>query len=307
MRSTPWCAIGWTRIDDAAHDAIVTDDRWRAQEARRAPHGMIASVNPLASAAGLRVLQAGGNAVDAAIAAGAVLTVVEPLSGQLGGDAFLLIASAKAKTVTAINGSGAAPLASRLERFAGGIPESGWLAATVPGIVDAWRVALDRHGAPPPATLFEDAIGYAEHGFPVTARLARNLREFLSIARAHPATMAVFAPDGRPPAEGTVLRQPDLARTLRSLVQGLDAFYHGPIAAAIVQASGQGGGLFSARDLAEHRTDILQPISTTYRGWTVLEQPPVSQGVILLVALNILETSRLPDAPAARLHQQVEQ
>ena len=120
MRSTPWCAIGWTRIDDAAHVAMVMDDRWRAQEARRAPHGMIASVNPLASAAGLRVLQAGGNAVDAAIAAGAVLTVVEPLSGQLGGDAFFLIASAKAKTVTAINGSGAAPLDLRLERFAGG-------------------------------------------------------------------------------------------------------------------------------------------------------------------------------------------
>ena len=267
---------------------------------------MIASVNPLASAAGLRILRNGGNAVDAAIAAGAVLTVVEPLSGQLGGDAFMLIAGARPGSLTAINGSGAAPLASRLERFAGGIPESGWLAATVPGIVDAWRVALDRHGSLPPAALFEDAIGYAEHGFPVTARLARNLREFLSIARAHPATMAVFAPDGRPPAEGTVLRQPDLARTLRSLVQGLDAFYHGPIAAAIVQASAQGGGLFSARDLAEHRTDILQPISTTYRGWTVLEQPPVSQGVILLVALNILETSRLPDEPAARVHQQVE-
>src|SRR5205814_332317 len=183
--------------------AGVTDESWPAQEPRRAPHGMIASVNPLASAAGLRILRNGGNAVDAAIAAGAVLTVDEPLSGQLGGDAFMLIAGARPGSLTAINGSGAAPLASRLERFAGGIPESGWLAATVPGIVDAWRVALDRHGSLPPATLFEDAIGYAEHGFPVTARLARNLREFLSIARAHPATMAVFAPDCRPPSECT--------------------------------------------------------------------------------------------------------
>ena len=306
MRSTPWCAIGWTRIDDAAHDAIVTDDRWRAQEARRAPHGMIASVNPLASAAGLRVLQAGGNAVDAAIAAGAVLTVVEPLSGQLGGDAFLLIASAKAKTVTAINGSGAAPLASTLERFAGGIPESGWLAATVPGIVDAWRVALERHGTMAPAALFEDAIGYAEQGFPITARLARNLREFMQIAAAYPATMAVFFPDGRPPDEGSVLRQGDLARTLRSLAERLDDFYRGPIAAAISQASARGGGLFSTGDFAAHRTDVLQPISTTYRGWTVLEQPPVSQGVILLIALNILETSEIPAEPAARVHLQVE-
>src|SRR2546428_6804089 len=190
------------------------DVSWPAQEARRAPHGMIASVNPLASAAGLRILRNGGNA-------------------------------------------GAAPLASRLERLSGGIPESGWLAATVPGIVDAWRVALDRHGTLPPAALFEDAIGYAEQGFPVSARLARNLREFMQIARAHPATLAVFAPDSRPPDEGSVLRQPDLARTLRSLAEGLDGFYRGPIAAAIVQASAQGGGLFSARDFAEHRTDVF--------------------------------------------------
>ncbi|TME24720.1 MAG: hypothetical protein E6I68_04410 [Chloroflexi bacterium] len=306
MRSTPWCAIGWTRIDDAAHVAMVMDDRWRAQEARRAPHGMIASVNPLASAAGLRVLQAGGNAVDAAIAAGAVLTVVEPLSGQLGGDAFFLIASAKAKTVTAINGSGAAPLDLRLERFAGGIPESGWLAATVPGIVDAWRVALDRHGTMAPAALFEDAIGYAEQGFPITGRLARNLRQFMQSAAACPATMAVFFPDGRPPDEGSVLRQGDLARTLRSLAERLDDFYRGPIAAAISQASARGGGLFSTGDFAAHRTDVLQPVSTTYRGWTVLEQPPVSQGVILLIALNILETSEIPAEPAARVHLQVE-
>src|SRR5947208_700262 len=168
----------------------MTDDSWPAQEARRAPHGMIATVNPLASAAGLRILRHGGNAVDAAIAAGAVLTVVEPLSGQLGGDAFMLIAEGGPNAVTAINGSGAAPLASRLDRFAGGIPESGWLAATVPGIVDAWRVALDRHGTLPPAALLEDAIAYAEPGFPVTARLARNLSEFLSIPRAHPVTIA---------------------------------------------------------------------------------------------------------------------
>ncbi|HXL19521.1 MAG TPA: gamma-glutamyltransferase, partial [Streptosporangiaceae bacterium] len=116
------------------------DRGWPAQEARRAPHGMIASVNPLASAAGLRVLRDGGNAMDAAIAAGAVLTVVEPWSGQLGGDAFLLVASADSGTVTAINGSGAAPLDCTIDRYLplGRIPEYGWLAASVPGIVDAW-------------------------------------------------------------------------------------------------------------------------------------------------------------------------
>src|SRR5436853_1004148 len=130
---------------------------WPAQEARRTPHGMIASVNPLASAAGLKVLRSGGNAVDAAIAAGAVLTVVEPLSGQLGGDAFMLIAAKGRKTVAAINGSGAAPLAASLDRFSAGIPEVGWAAATVPGVVDAWREALSLYGSRPFGALLEDA------------------------------------------------------------------------------------------------------------------------------------------------------
>src|SRR5919201_403729 len=190
---------------------------WPAQEARQAIHGMVASVNPLASAAGLRVLQAGGNAVDAAVAAGAVLTVVEPWSGQLGGDAFLLVAARGEPGVTAIN----------------------------------------RRGSPPPA--------------------------------------------------GYILRQPDLARTLRVLqTDGPEAFYRGRIAAAIVSAAERSGGLFSAEDFARHRTEVLEPVETTYRGWRVIEQPPVSQGLIVLIGLNILETGDLPDEPAERVHLQVE-
>ena len=283
-------------------------DIWPAQEARRAPHGMIASVNPLASAAGLRVLRAGGNAVDAAVAAGAVLTVVEPWSGQLGGDAFLLVASAERQTVTAINGSGAAPLAASLDRYLteGRIPESGWLAATVPGLVDAWQVALEGHGTMPLGALLEDAIHYAERGFPLTARQARSNREMAAIA-AFEETRAIFFPDGQPPPAGYVLRQPDLARTLRTLqADGPSAFYRGRIAEAIVAASSRAGGLFSTRDFADHRTEVLAPIRTTYRGWTVLEQPPVSQGLILLIALNILDTTELPADPADRVHLQVE-
>src|SRR5207253_2499643 len=233
------------RVEGARHSATPVTDSWPAQEPRRAPHGMIASVNPLASAAGLRVLRAGGNALDAAVAAGAVLTVVEPWSEQLGGDAFLLIASAERKTVTAINGSGAAPLAATVDRYLaeGRIPESGWLAATVPGLVDAWRTALERHG-----------------------------------------TMSL----------GTLQ------------AEGPSAFYRGGIADAIVAASDRAGGLFSQRDFAEHRTEILEPIGTTYRGWTVLEQPPVSQGLILLIALNILESAGVPSDPVDRVHVQVE-
>jgi gamma-glutamyltranspeptidase / glutathione hydrolase len=281
---------------------------WPVQEPRRAPHGMIASVNPLASAAGLRVLQQGGNAVDAAIAAGAVLTVVEPWSGQLGGDAFMLIAR-RGKGVTAINGSGAAPAAAAVEdyRRLGEIPESGWLAATVPGIVDAWRVALERHGSRSLADLLANAIELAEEGFPLTARMARQNVAMTDVCLAHPDTRRVFYPNGQPPAAGERLRQPDLARTFKTLQrEGAEAFYHGPLAEAIVAASQRGGGLFSLEDFARHSTDVTVPIESSYRGWTVLEQPPVSQGIILLIALNILETTDLPDEPAARIHQQVE-
>jgi gamma-glutamyltranspeptidase / glutathione hydrolase len=270
---------------------------------------MIASVNPLASAAGLRVLREGGNAMDAAIAAGAVLTVVEPWSGQLGGDAFLLVASATGGTVTAINGSGAAPHRATLDRYLahGRIPESGWLAASVPGIVHAWQVALARYGTRPLGALLQDAITYAEAGFPLTARQARSNAGMAAIAAGYPETQAVFFPGGRPPAAGFVLRQPDLARTLRTIQsEGADAFYRGSIAEAIVAASDRGGGLFSRRDLLEHRTDVLDPVQTTYRGWTVVEQPPVSQGLIVLIALNILESLDPPTDPADRVHLQVE-
>ena len=287
----------------------MTEHGWPAQEARRAPHGMIASVNPLASAAGLAVLRDGGNAMDAAIAAGAVLTVVEPWSGQLGGDAFLLVGSPDRHEVTAINGSGAAPRNASIDRYHahGSIPESGWLAACVPGIVDAWEVALKRFGTRPLGALLRDAIGYAETGFPLTARQARSNAGMASVAAAYPETQAIFFPDGRPPEAGYVLRQPALARSLRTIqAEGAGAFYRGTIARAIVAASERSGGLFSARDLAEHRTEMPSPVQTSYRGWTVVEQPPVSQGLIVLIALNILEGFDPPRDPADRVHLQVE-
>jgi gamma-glutamyltranspeptidase / glutathione hydrolase len=271
---------------------------------------MIASVNPLASATGLQVLRRGGTAVDAAVAAGAVLTVVEPLAGQLGGDAFLLLASPQRGTLTAINGSGAAPLGADAGRFRalGDIPTSGWLAATVPGVVDAWRVALELAGTIPLGELLQDAITYADQGFPISGRLADGIRDMADVALAE--TLAVFQPEGRLPVPGSRLRQPQLARTLRALqLEGPQAFYHGRIAGAIVAASERGGGLFSAADFARHRTEVLDPIRTTYRGWTVLEQPPVSQGLVVLMALNVLEATAGPDDPAdavERIHLQVE-
>ena len=161
---------------------------------------MIATVNPLASAAGLEVLRQGGNGVDAAIAAGAVLTVVEPWSGQLGGDGFLLIRTGSGES-WAINGSGAAPAAATLARYreVGGIPQTGWLAATVPGLVDAWAVAAKRFGTRPLASLLEPAIHYAESGFALSERQAALNAEMAQVSSRFPETAAIFLPAGRPP------------------------------------------------------------------------------------------------------------
>ena len=285
---------------------------WPEQEPRRAPTAMIASVNPLASAAGLAVLREGGNALDAAVAAGAVLSVVEPWSGQLGGDAFLLIRPSRTGKVTAVNGSGAAPLAASLERYQaeGGIPSSGWLAASVPGIVDAWQAALELFGTRPLASLLEAAIHYAEAGFPLTARQCRSISEMAPAAAAFPETAAIFLPEGEPPRPGHLLRQLDLARTLRAIkAQGARVFYTGEVASAILEASDRAGGLFSARDFAEHRTVIQDPIQREYRGSIVVQQPPVSQGIVVLMALAILEQFDLPGSSrgtADAVHLQVE-
>ena len=273
---------------------------------------MIASVNPLASSAGLDILRRGGNAVDAAVAAGAVLTVTEPWSGQLGGDGFLLVHSPRTGRVTAINGSGAAPAAATLEAFAarGTIPDTGWWAATVPGLVDAWRVALEQFGTRGLAELLEPAVAYAEEGFPLTARQCQSIRAMAAVAREFPETAAIFLPGGSAPAPGSRLRQPALARTLRRLqAAGPDDFYRGELAAALVSASERAGGLFAARDLAEHRTFTEAPVRAPYRGWTVYEQPPVSQGMVVLLALMILEHFDVPHLPASTaepIHLQVE-
>lgn len=273
---------------------------------------MIASVNPLASATGLDVLRRGGNAVDAAVAAGAVLTVTEPWSGQLGGDGFLLIRSGPTGQVTAINGSGAAPAAATAAAYEarGGIPETGWWAATVPGLVDAWRVALERFGSRPLAELLEPALAYAEDGFPLTGRQSRSIQQMAAVAAGFPETAHLFVPDGSPLQPGYRLRQPALAQTLQRLrAAGAEDFYRGEIAAALASASEQHGGLLTAQDLSDHRTFLVEPLRAGYRGWTVYEQPPVSQGIVVLLALMILEQFDLPQmspASADTIHLQVE-
>lgn len=249
--------------------------------------GIICTSDPRASEAGIRMLRAGGNCIDAALAAGAVLNVVEPYNSHLGGDAFLLYYSAADRKVTALNGSGIAPAAARLQDFASGIPLRSVRAATVPGQVHTWLTAHSRWGRLPLATLFEPAIAHACDGFEVSASLAGAIAQATDCYD-QPGFREQFFLDGQPPAAGATLRQPNIARALDLLARdGVDAYYKGPIAGALVQLSRRLGAWFEPQDLASHQTAILEPLAYDYDGWHVLEQPAPSQGVIVLQCLAL--------------------
>jgi gamma-glutamyltranspeptidase/glutathione hydrolase len=260
-------------------------------------HGMHAAVvadHPLAAAAGAETLRRGGNAVDAAVTMAAVLAVVRPHMSGLGGDAFLLIREGRSGRVHALNGSGRAGERATLAEFrARGItamPQTGLLSVTVPGAVRAWADALRRHGTISLETALAPAIRYAIDGFPVSEKLAADLAASRSTLAADPALAAVFLPRGEPPAQGTMLRQPDLGRSLQLIAQdGADALYTGELARGIVAFMSQESGLIGASDLAQHSSTWQQPISTTYAGYRVLAFPPNTQGVALLLQMNLAE------------------
>jgi gamma-glutamyltranspeptidase / glutathione hydrolase len=277
--------------------------------------GMVGSAHPLVSQTGLEVMRHGGNAVDAAVAAGAMLMLVEPRNGHLGADAFVQInLPNQANRVVAVNGSGAAPHAATLERYRalGGIPDDGPWASTVPGVVSAWALLLERFGsgAYSLGDLLQPAIDYAERGVPVTARLHALLTQDAQLLRRFPDAARVFLPDGAPPALGSVLRQPLLARSLRRIAaEGRDTFYTGSLAEDMVRSARVLDVPFTAEDFAKHHTDLLDPVRTTFLGYTVFEQPPVSQGIMVLLALNTLEALDIQDVPpgsAEAMHLQIE-
>ena len=256
-----------------------------------ARRGMVAAAHQFASDAGVEVLRHGGNAVDAAVAAAAVLTTVEPRNGHLGGDTFMLLHLADERRVVGLNGSGAAPAAATPEfyRGIGGIPPDGLLSSTVPGTVSCWALALERFGTRTLDEVLGAAIGYADGGVPVTERLHRLLSLDASTYRRFPDSARVFLPDGNVPEVGGLFRQPGLADSLRRIAAGgRDEFYRGQLSDEMVRSAGQHGGLFAREDFASHRTDELLPLALNYRGHTVYEQPPVSQGIIVLLALSIL-------------------
>ncbi len=260
-----------------------------------ARHGMVAAAHPLAVEIGLDVLKQGGSAVDAAIAVNAALALMEPMSCGPGGDLFAMVWDPKSNKLYGLNASGRAPMALTIDKVPlepyGTIPLYSPYSWTVPGAVDGWYELHRRFGRLPMARLLAPTIAAAREGVPVPQVIAgswaRGMARFIDT----PGFAEVFAPGGRAPAEGEPFANPALAHTLQLISDGgRGAFYGGPIAERLVAYSKQVGGFFSMADFTEHRSEWVEPVSTTYRGATVWELPPNGQGIAALAMLNILES-----------------
>lgn len=262
--------------------------------------GIVASSSPLAAKAGTQILEAGGNAIDAAIAANAVIALTEPSGDGIGGDLFALVYEASTGKLHGLNAAGWAPkalTADYLRKQGHTSMPRGIHTVTVPGAVAGWQALSDRFGALALADLMAPAIWYAENGFPVTQQVARMWGRAAERLAANPHTRATFLLDGaRAPVEGDVFRNPDLGQTLRRIAaKGRDGFYTGPVADAIVKLSKEEGGLMTLEDLKEVEAEWVEPISTTYRGWTVYELPAPTQGIAALMMLNLMENFPLKE------------
>jgi gamma-glutamyltranspeptidase/glutathione hydrolase len=259
-----------------------------------ARNGMVAAAHPLAVQAGIDILKAGGNAVDAAIAVNAMLGFLEPTANGVGGDLFAIVWSEEEQKLYGLNGSGRSPLSLTADKVEpnpnGTIPLYDPVAWSVPGTVDGWFTLHAKLGRMPMADILAPAIRAAEEGEPVPQVIAAAWARAQRIFGGKPGFDEIFLPDGIAPKEGELFRNPALARTYRALAeQGRDAFYEGAIAEALVAFSKEVGGYFSMEDLKQHRSDWVEPISTTYRGVTLCELPPNGQGLAALQMLNILE------------------
>lgn len=289
--------------------AASGQDRNQSRSIVYSGHGVVSTSHALATQAGVRVLERGGSAVDAAIAANAVLSVVEPMMCGPGGDLFLIHRDGRSGELTGLNASGWAPrgLSAEWLRAQGHktMPASGIHSVTVPGAVAGWRAAHQRYGSLPWSSLFEDAIRLAESGHHVHEVIA-SLWDVPRLRESEEA-MRVFLPA---PAAGGLHRNPALARTLRLIAEhGADAFYRGDIAKAILDASRKAAGRMAAEDLAEYQPEWVQPVSTVYRGWRVWELPPNGQGLAVLLMLNIMEQFPAPAGgpqSAEALHWKIE-
>jgi gamma-glutamyltranspeptidase / glutathione hydrolase len=285
-----------------------------------ARHGMAATSQPLATQIAVDILQAGGSAVDAAIAANAALGLMEPTGCGIGGDLFAIVWDSKTRKLHGINGSGRSPhrlgekLAAELQRLGTKtIPPRGMLPISVPGTVDAWFELHARFGKLPVRDVLAPAIRYATEGFPVTEHIAGLWSRGVANAKADKlpgAFLATFAPNGRAPRKGEVFANPDLARTLGALAEhGRDVFYRGTIADRIDAFMSENGGFVKKRDLEQHTSTWVDPVSVNYRGYDVYELPPNGQGIAALQMLNVLESydlAALGHGTPAALHLLIE-
>jgi gamma-glutamyltranspeptidase/glutathione hydrolase len=288
-------------------------DRWHARSMTVTTTGIVAASQTLAAQAGAHILERGGSAADAAIAANAALAVTEPMMNGIGGDLFAIVRDAKSGALAGLNASGPAPAAMTLAKMRSlgnpAMPSRGIHSVSVPGCVAGWRALHAKFGKLPWADLFQPAIQLAEQGFPVTEFIADYWRNSDSILRAD-RDSAVYLPGGAAPRLGEIFRNPELAKALREIAsQGSDAFYKGSIAKAIVAKSTQLGGTLAAKDLSSFEPEWVAPIKTTYRGWNVFELPPNGQGIAALEMLNIMEQFDLPSSgpwSADTLHVEIE-
>lgn len=267
---------------------------WPGRSNVLARRGMACASQPLASAAAIDILRRGGNAIDAAIAASATLAAVEPLSTGVGGDMFALYWPSKEKKLKGLNGSGGCPrnLSWRTfaRRGAAVIPNFGWPSVTVPGCVDSWWRMHQADGKLPWKNLFDAAIEYCASGFPLSEVVAGDMHN-IGPRLQNDAARAIFLPGGSPPRYGQVFKQPELARTLEKIAAGgADAFYRGEIADKIVRCSESSGGFFVKEDFAAHESLWQTPHKASFRGVDVYQMPPNTQGLTVLLALNILSS-----------------
>ena len=292
----------------------IAQDRTQGRSMVISRNGIVAAESPLAAQAGVQMLERGGNAVDAAVAANAMMGLVAPMSNGMGGDLFAIVYDAKSGKLYGLNASGWAPAGLTIEFLKKqgfqDMPFQGIHSVTVPGAVDGWQKLLDRFGKKKFAEVLAPAIRTAEDGFPVTEWTSGLWAANAEFLRGNQAAARTYLPDNRAPVVGQIFRNPDLARSLRMIAQtGRDAFYKGELAKAIVETSRRHGGAHAEKDFAEYSAEWVEPISTTYRGWTVYELPPNGQGLAALEMLNIMETFPLDKTglnTATTLHAMIE-
>ena len=289
-------------------------DRSNARSMVITRYGIVATSHVQASVAGAEILRHGGSAIDAAIAANAVLGVTEPMMNGMGGDLFAIYWDAKTGKLYGLNSSGWAPQALTIEHLKAkkgvAMPVEGIDSVTVPGAVAGWHALHKRFGRTPWKDLFQSAIFYADEGYPVPEVIASYWKDASDWLAGNKEAQRVYLPGGKSPEVGQIFQNHDLAKALRLVAeQGAGAFYKGEIAHAILNTSQAFDGTMAASDLAEFSPEWVEPISSTYRDWTIYELPPNGQGMAALEMLNIMETSPpSPDGPLSvtELHKKIE-